>query len=127
VPASGTAEEALAFLEGALKYGRYNWRVKGVRASIYYDAMLRHLAKWWNGEDRDQRTFVHHLGSARACANILLDAERQGVLVDDRPPRAATAGHIDELAENVEHLRQLFREHEPYQYTILDSAEGAEL
>jgi len=40
-----------AFLEGALKYGRYNWRICGVRASIYYAATKRHLKKWWNCPD----------------------------------------------------------------------------
>jgi hypothetical protein len=48
IPGSAKATMALAFLEGALKYGKYNWRVAGVRASIYLDAMERHLEKFKN-------------------------------------------------------------------------------
>ena len=34
---------ALAMQEGALKYRRHNYRVAGVRASVYFDACLRHV------------------------------------------------------------------------------------
>lgn len=37
------AEVGVAMLEGAAKYGRHNYRAVGVRASVYYDATLRHL------------------------------------------------------------------------------------
>ncbi len=43
VPAVVLAEIGLAMLEGARKYGRHNYRVAGIRASVYYDAMLRHM------------------------------------------------------------------------------------
>jgi hypothetical protein len=75
VPDSITMGAAMAFLEGALKYGRFNWRVAGVRASIYHAAARRHLAKWWNGQDRDKKTRVHHLDSVIACLGIIRDAE----------------------------------------------------
>jgi hypothetical protein len=51
VPETMRAYAAVAFLEGALKYGTANWRVAGVRTSIYYSALQRHLSKWWNGEE----------------------------------------------------------------------------
>jgi hypothetical protein len=88
VPDTLLTEAAIAFLEGASKYGRYNWRIAGVRTSIYREAMQRHMIKWWNGEDRDPKTRVKHLASVIACAGILLDAELCGKLTDDRPPRA---------------------------------------
>src|SRR3954471_17118318 len=74
VPGTGDYYACEAFLEGASKYGRYNWRVAGVRASIYHDALLSHLKKWWNGQNRDPKTLVHELGSVRACVDILIDA-----------------------------------------------------
>lgn len=120
VPDVIEAEAALAFLEGARKYGRFNWRIAGVRASIYRAAMRRHIAKWWNGEDRDQKTRVRHLASVIACAGILLDAELCGKLVDDRPPRAPMSGRIDESDEIVRHLNELFSE-SVKQYTIDDT------
>ena len=36
IPFQVLNEVGLALLEGSLKYGAYNWRVAGVRASIYF-------------------------------------------------------------------------------------------
>ncbi len=62
VPVVAIAEEAPAMLEGLTKYGAWNFRGAPVRASIYLDACMRHLAKWQNGQDRDPETGVHHPG-----------------------------------------------------------------
>lgn len=122
VPESAICEESLAFLEGALKYGRFNWRIGGVRASIYKAAFLRHMAKWWNGSNTDPLTRVTHLGNARACLGILIDAEWSGMLTDDRPPaQPGIEAHIDGLVDVVTHLKELFKAHTPKQYTISDS------
>jgi len=121
VPESAVAEMAMSFLEGALKYGRYNWREKGVRASIYYSAMRRHMSKWLNGEDEDAVTHVSHLASVMACCAIILDAKLLGKLNDDRPPRAPVSDHIDGLQGKIAHLQELFKDENPYQYTIADS------
>ena len=124
VPSSGIALTATAFLEGALKYGKYNWRIAGVRASIYLDAMHRHIAKWQNGEDVDPETMVHHLASVCACAMIIMDAQLCEKLTDDRPPRAHVADLVDMLAAgNVQRLQNQFKDHHPHQYTIADGAE----
>lgn len=122
VPDTIDAYVATAFLEGALKYGRFNWRIAGVRASIYDDALRRHLAKWWNGEDADPDTRVRHLASVIACAGILLDAELCGKLTDDRPPRAPLGALIGGEADaTAKHLRALFKDHQPHQFTIDDT------
>lgn len=117
VPDTGNADVAMAFLEGALKYGRYNWRVAGVRASIYNDAVERHRAKWWNGQNRDPLTRVKHLANLRACVDILLDAELCGMLEDDRPPALPYDQHVDSLQPHIQHLKALFASHSPPQYT----------
>lgn len=115
------AEEALAFTEGLLKYGRSNYRVMGVSSNIYLDALERHLAKYINGEDRDQKTGVHHLGSVRACTSIILDAEAMGILTDDRPPRIeGFSEYIDALEARVKHLKQMFKDRNPKHFTIKD-------
>jgi hypothetical protein len=121
VPESATAHLTTAFLEGALKYGRYNWRAKGVRSSIYYSAMRRHMSKWWNGEDKDKKTRINHLASVMACCAIILDAECCDKLNDDRPPRAPVSELIDEFADVVAHLKEMFKDENPHQYTIADS------
>jgi len=117
VPDTAIIEENLAFLEGALKYGQYNWRVAGVKASTYNRAMRRHLKKWWNGQDRDPVTQVLELASIRACCGILIDAAVSGNLNDDRPPRADIEGQLIKAAEVAKHLKELFKDHNPPQYT----------
>ncbi len=89
VPDSLAVFAALSFAEGAAKYGAYNWRVAGVRASVYRASLDRHLKSWWNGEDKDPKTGVPHLASVIAGAAILLDAELASKLTDDRPPKVA--------------------------------------
>lgn len=122
VPQSGIAYEALAFMEGGLKYGAHNYRAIGVRASIYHDACLRHIMKWWNGQDEDPKTRIHHLGSARACLNVILDAGLMGKLTDDRPPsNEGLVRMIEEAETEVAHLKGLFKAHNPHHYTISDN------
>lgn len=74
-----------AMMDGAKKYGAYNWRDKDVIASIYLDACLRHMLAWSDGEEFAQDSGVHHLGHAIACMAILLDAQASSSLIDDRP------------------------------------------
>ena len=121
IPETAVAAMTLSFLEGALKYGKFNWRAKGVRASIYYSAMRRHMSKWMNGEDCDQETKVPHLASVMACCAIILDADACGKLNDDRAPRAPVSEYIDQQKEIVAHLKELFKDENPHQYTIKDS------
>lgn len=117
VPDTGDIDVAMAFLEGAMKYGRYNWRIAGVRASIYNDAIERHRKKWWNGENRDPLSRVKHLANLRACVDILLDAELCGMLEDDRPPAMPLSQYIDSQQAHIAYLKELFKDHNPPQYT----------
>lgn len=117
VPETAILEEGLAFLEGALKYGQYNWRVVGVKASTYRRAIGRHLKKWWNGQDRDPVTMVLELASVRACCGIIIDAIAAGKFTDDRPPRADIERTLADAAKVAAHLKQLFKDHTPVQYT----------
>ena len=91
VPLSGVSapvlmELGLAKMEGALRYGRHNHRCIGVRSSVYYDAALRHITAWWEGEDIDPESGLSHLTKAMACIEVIRDAEIFGNVVDDRPP-----------------------------------------
>jgi hypothetical protein len=85
VPPVAIAHEALAMADGARKYGAYNWRKNKVRADIYVDAAMRHITAWNEGEERASDSKMHHLGHARACLGILLDALEGGNLIDNRP------------------------------------------
>lgn len=120
VPSTGVNLAALAFLEGAMKYGRYNWRVAGVRTSIYYDAAMRHLEKYWNGEECDWETGVPHLASALACIMIIADAKVCKKLTDDRPPFADVNAQIHDLEGVANGVRNRFADRTPRQWTIED-------
>jgi hypothetical protein len=104
VPQTVMAEVGVAMLEGAMKYGRHNYRVIGVRASVYYDAGRRHLDYWWEGENLDPDSGLNHITKAIACMVVLRDAMIQGKLNDDRPPAADVAAHRDMLTEVVDNL-----------------------
>lgn len=78
----------LAMLEGARKYGRHNYRATGVRASVYYDAVVgRHLMPWYEGEDMDPDSGLCHIDKAIAGLLVLRDSMLSGNWVDDRPIR----------------------------------------
>lgn len=87
VSAPVMAEVGLAMLEGALKYGRHNYRIVGVRASVYYDALHRHMGAWWEGEDVDAESGLSHVTKAIAGLTVLRDAMLCGKMIDDRPPK----------------------------------------
>lgn len=87
VPLQVIAELGVAMLEGSCKYGRHNYRIAGVRSSIYYDALRRHMDKWFEGEDIDEETGLSHVTKAMACLVVLRDAMLNNKLNDDRPPR----------------------------------------
>lgn len=124
VPDTAIAFMALAFLEGATKYGRYNWRIAGVRWSVYESALQRHRMKLHNGEWADPVTGVPHAASMMACLAILLDAKIQGKLIDDRPPRVpGFSSFIDGLVDNVAQIKKVFEKHNPHQYTINDGVD----
>lgn len=87
VSAAVVAELGLAMLEGARKYGRHNYRVSGVRASVYWDALFRHLMAWWDfGQNDDPDSGLPHIVKAMACLCVLRDAQHLDNWVDDRPP-----------------------------------------
>lgn len=80
-------ELGLAMMEGALKYGRHNYRVSGVRASVYLDALWRHMTAWWDfSQDDDPDSGLNHITKAIACLMVLRDSMILNNWVDDRPP-----------------------------------------
>jgi len=107
-PDSAVAYGALAMTEGHLKYGGYNYRERGVLASVYVAACRRHLAKWWNGNGKDPKTGVPHLASAIACLAILVDAIETRVLKDDRPPASGMEELFRTFESRTKHLQVLY-------------------
>lgn len=91
VPPSASHHLALAFKDGAAKYGPYNWRDHKVSASVYVSAAKRHIDAWWDGENLSADAKVEHLAHAMACMAIILDAASVGMLNDDRPTAGAAS------------------------------------
>ena len=120
-PESAVIYGALALLDGALKYGRGNWRVAGVRASIYYDATMRHMSKWFEGEEIDPDSGLPHLAHAMACIAILIDAKTAGKLKDDRMVEGNYSDLIKEMTPHVKRLKEVHKDKNPHHYTIQDN------
>lgn len=89
-------EMALGMMEGARKYGSHNYRVAGVRASVYYDATMRHLMAFWEGQDIDPASGISHISKAMSSLHVLRDAMLQEMWTDDRPPKALNQDWVDE-------------------------------
>lgn len=102
IPANVLMELGVAMMEGALKYGRHNYRTIPVEASVYYDATMRHLMTWWEGEDIDLASGVSHITKAIASLVVLRDALMQETMKDDRPPKSLV--WFEPLVEQTENL-----------------------
>ncbi len=121
-PTTATAMGCLGMLNGALKYGRSNFRAVGVRSSIYYDAARRHLDAWFEGEECDPDDGVPHLAAALSCIAIIVDAKAAGKLNDDRMLAAKYREFVDELTPHVTRLQKLHQDRNPKHYTKDDNA-----
>lgn len=94
VPPSSALYQAQAMMDGAAKYGPYNWRENPVLAMVYIAAAQRHIASYLDGEDIDPKSGVPHLGHGLACLGILADATETGNLKDDRPVKGPAADMV---------------------------------
>lgn len=123
-PEVATIHGTLALLDGALKYGRANWRHDGARASIYYDAARRHLDKWFEVSTTDPDSGLHHLAHALASIAIIVDAEVQGVLVDDRQfvnGKDTFEAFVAEQTSHVKRLKAAYADRKPKHWTVKDT------
>ena len=97
-------EVGAAMLEGARKYGGYNWRVAGIRTSVYIDAARRHLDAFWEGEDIDDDSGLSHITKAIASLTVLRDAQIQGMVQNDDRPPSTQVPFMEEGAERMHNL-----------------------
>ena len=109
VPAEVLLEVGLAMMEGARKYARHNYRTVGVRSSVYYDATMRHLMSWWEGEDIDPDSGLSHITKAIASLVVLRDAMVNNKLTDDRPPELPE-GWMQELNKKAKEIIEKYPE-----------------
>lgn len=120
VPLPVIAEVGLGMMEGALKYGRHNYRFNtGTRASVMFDATVRHLFAWFEGEDLDPDSELSHVTKAICSLVVLRDAMMRGKMIDDRAPR--TENLYGELNKRAEALVAKYGNVNPQHYTIKDT------
>jgi hypothetical protein len=126
VPVTAIKEAALALFLGKTKYGRVNWRATKVYAHIYFEAMLRHAYRWWEGNDYDPEDGTPELGNAIACLCILIDAKVCGTLIDNRQFKGeAAARYISEGLGVMQTIEQKYADKKPHHYTMQDMVQGS--
>ena len=70
-------KQIVAVLEfGAAKYGADNWQRVPEARQRYFDATMRHLLAWWDGERLDAESGLPHLAHAGCCILFLLWADK---------------------------------------------------
>lgn len=70
---TGTVNSVVDVLEfGSQKYADNNWQKVPNARTRYYDAALRHIDAWYNGELRDSETGLPHLAHAICCLMFLM-------------------------------------------------------
>lgn len=121
-PATATAYGCLGLLDGALKYGRSNWRVAGVRLSIYVDAIQRHTNALFEGEWIDPDSGLPHVSHILACAAIIADAEAAGKLEHDEQFPGGYRELVGDLTPHVRRLKQKHADKSPKHYSAADAA-----
>jgi hypothetical protein len=119
-PSTATIYGALGLLEGALKYGRSNFRAVGIRASIYIDALLRHTYALAEGEDYDPDSGLPHEAHILACAAIIVEARTKGNMIDDRSYPTRYRELVDQMTPHVARLKAKYQDRNPKHYTIQD-------
>jgi hypothetical protein len=67
--------DVLAF--GAGKYGPGNWRHVDEALMRYWDACLRHLIAWKQGEKVDHESGLSHLAHAGCCVLFMLALDKK--------------------------------------------------
>lgn len=109
IPQTVMWEVGVGMMEGAMKYGRHNYRVGGVRASVYVDAAKGHIDQWWEGEDTDPDSNLNHITKAICSLIVLRDAMIQNMLTDDRPPK----GNVEKVRAEMQAIMDALKQKYP--------------
>lgn len=84
LPVDSLEAWARALAHGRTKYGARNWE-KGLMFSQIYEALFRHMTRWWAGEDIDPDSGLHHTDCIMANAGFLAYHVKNLEEFDDRP------------------------------------------
>lgn len=129
---------SIALFDGLLKYGLANYRATEVNASVYHAAGLRHMFKWYAGEEfdidlhlndetgewEDRGSGLPNLWHALACIAILIDADAAKTLIDDREYPSGFLEMMRTKSSEVTRLRAVHALRNPKHYDRRDAAKG---
>lgn len=79
LPLAPVQEIIKVLMFGAKKYSDDNWMRVPDAQRRYYEAALRHITAWWDGEALDPESGLHHLAHAGCCILFALWFELKGV------------------------------------------------
>lgn len=102
LPQVGLMMTAHALMDGEEKYSAANWLQYKVSARIYIAAMKRHLQLWEAGEELAPDSLRHHLAHLASSAMILMDAQANGTLLDDRIRNPAAIRALKDINKQIQ-------------------------
>lgn len=74
----GPTAEVVSVLEfGSRKYGENNWQLVPLGRIRYFSAAMRHITRWWMGENLDPESGLPHLAHAACSLLFLMWIDRQ--------------------------------------------------
>lgn len=113
--------DAMANMEGQLKYGECNYIALGSSVNVYLKACMRHLIAFTAGQWAAPDTTVPHLASARRCLAIILLGFVHKNIEDDRPPAYDIDAVNGDVAKIQKRLQEMFGSVNPVHYNNANS------
>lgn len=86
IPISTLADEARVWEYGTKKYAPHNW-MKGMKWSVPFGCLMRHMAAWQAGEENDPESGLPHLAHAMCNLRMLTLYATTFQEGDDRPTK----------------------------------------
>jgi Domain of unknown function (DUF5664) len=84
IPLATLEDEARVWQYGKVKYSAWNW-TKGMKWSIPFSSLMRHMSEWQSGEEYDKESGLPHLAHAMCNLRMLTLYAKNYVDGDDRP------------------------------------------
>jgi hypothetical protein len=78
LPWDALREIVRVLMKGAAKYAPGNWEHVPEARDRYFDALIRHVTAWYEGERNDPEWGLHHLAHACCCLLFLLALSLRG-------------------------------------------------
>ncbi len=78
LPIPSMRQVVAVLMHGERTYGRDNWKKLRGKRVRYYNATMRHLTSWFDGEELDPDSGLPHLAHAIcSCLFLLTDDEKE--------------------------------------------------